>query len=119
MADPQPISQENERISRGLTLSVMLWIIVFGLLLSGVARLLLGVRSQRLPQAQTTKAPQPIAAEVSEIHGKTFRAQAEGQERKAEQHRLLQSYGWVDRERGIVRVPIDVAIDLELEEQAR
>jgi hypothetical protein len=27
----------------------------------------------------------------------------------------LSSYGWVDEERGIVRVPIDVAIDLYLE----
>jgi hypothetical protein len=27
----------------------------------------------------------------------------------------LTSYGWVDEERGIVRVPIDVAIDLYLE----
>ena len=31
---------------------------------------------------------------------------------RAEEDRLLSSYGWVDAPRGVVRIPIDVAIDL-------
>jgi hypothetical protein len=33
-------------------------------------------------------------------------------EMRAAEDKLLHSYGWIDRERGIVRVPIDRAIDL-------
>jgi hypothetical protein len=114
----QPVNQENEQVNRRLTLGVMLWVIVFGVLLSGAARLLLSVRSDRLEHARAASAPQPIAAEVSAVHNRPFRAQAEGQERKAAQRHRLQSYGWVDREHGLVRIPIDVAIDLEVEEHA-
>lgn len=35
---------------------------------------------------------------------------------RAEQEVVLQSYGWVDREAGIVRVPINVAMKLVLED---
>ena len=31
---------------------------------------------------------------------------------RAEEDQILGSYGWIDRERGIVRVPIDRAITL-------
>ncbi len=36
-------------------------------------------------------------------------------EYRAEQHRKLTTYGWVDREKGIVRIPIDRAKALLLE----
>lgn len=35
----------------------------------------------------------------------------------AEKQRQLSTYGWVDRQRGVVRLPIDRAIDLTLEGQ--
>ncbi len=35
---------------------------------------------------------------------------------RAEHERVLRSYGWVDREAGVVRVPIEVAMKLVLEE---
>jgi hypothetical protein len=35
---------------------------------------------------------------------------------RAEHEAALRSYGWVDREAGVVRVPIDVAMKLVLEE---
>jgi hypothetical protein len=36
---------------------------------------------------------------------------------KARQRRALHQFSWVDRERGLVRIPIERAIDLELAEQ--
>lgn len=35
---------------------------------------------------------------------------------RAQQEADLQSYGWIDRDKGIVRVPIDVAMDLVVRE---
>ena len=40
---------------------------------------------------------------------------AEYQQFQAEQDRLLKTYGWVDRQQGVVRIPIDRAIDLYLQ----
>ena len=37
---------------------------------------------------------------------------------RAEETELLSTYGWIDRERGIVRVPIDRAMELLLERGA-
>lgn len=39
-----------------------------------------------------------------------------GQLLDAQKHKALSTYGWVDRARGIVRVPIDQAMDLVVEE---
>ena len=36
-------------------------------------------------------------------------------ELRAREEQTLDSYGWVDREKGIVRIPIDRAIDLTIE----
>jgi hypothetical protein len=37
---------------------------------------------------------------------------ADYREHRAHEDRVLNSYGWVDRERGVVRIPIDRAIEL-------
>jgi hypothetical protein len=37
-------------------------------------------------------------------------------ELKQRQRVLLQSYGWVDRQRGVVHIPVKRAIDLVLEQ---
>jgi hypothetical protein len=40
---------------------------------------------------------------------------SEMQQIREQQQRTLSSYGWIDRERGLVRIPIDVAKRLTLE----
>ena len=40
-----------------------------------------------------------------------------GDEARARQRALLDEYGWVDRDAGIARIPIDRAMDLVLEER--
>jgi hypothetical protein len=41
--------------------------------------------------------------------------QAELQQLRAEEDRLLSTYGWVDKQKGIVRIPIDRAMELQLQ----
>jgi hypothetical protein len=43
---------------------------------------------------------------------------ADWQRLDAETQRNLETYGWVDRERGVVRIPIDRAMDLLVKEAA-
>jgi hypothetical protein len=37
------------------------------------------------------------------------------EEMRAQENAILQSYGWVDRERGVIRIPIEKAMQLTIE----
>ncbi len=43
-----------------------------------------------------------------------FEASVRAQQKREAQRRRLESYGWVDRARGLVHIPIDRAMDLAL-----
>jgi hypothetical protein len=59
----------------------------------------------------------PLPPEVSAMETGLFDLEAQGLEmnQRATQH--LDSYGWVQEEAGLVRVPIDVAIELVLKRE--
>lgn len=113
MSHLQPASQEADQIRAGLPLGITAWVLLFGVLLCVVAGLVLLARSHTLERAASvTTAPRP-EPEVHNIRSELFRVQGAGDRLKADQRQALQHYGWVDRQRGIVRIPIDVAMDLE------
>lgn len=58
--------------------------------------------------------PPRSPAEVNAMETAPFSNEAQGIEMHGHAARLLTTYGWVDRDRGIVHVPIDVAFDLLL-----
>lgn len=115
----QPASQENEHIGVGLTLSVTIWVVVFGSILSIVAGLVLAARSRSLGHAPAASAPARPDAEVSNVRAELFSYPGAAERLKADQLHALQGFGWVDRDRGVVRIPIDVAMDLESKEPKR
>ena len=59
------------------------------------------------------RAPPP-APDVSHMERSLFAAESQGFADHARDDVHLSSYGWIDRERGIVHVPIDVAIEIYL-----
>jgi len=54
--------------------------------------------------------------ERSSVHEELFSELGRGQVQARAAAQSLARFGWVDRERGLVRVPIDVAMDLVVEE---
>lgn len=57
---------------------------------------------------------------VSEVHEDLFSdAPGFGQLLNAQKQRALSTYGWVDKERRIIHVPIDQAMDIVVEESRR
>lgn len=58
--------------------------------------------------------PAPLAeiAQRSDIEQQVFDLEARGLQQKHMQRRELESYGWVDPSRGLVRIPIDRAMPL-------
>lgn len=118
MAELQPLSQEAERVGPGLTLSITGWVILFGVLLCVVAALVLVARDQSLTHAESVGTPVRPEAEASHVRSELFRSSSvSGEQLKAAQRQKLEHFGWVDQAHGVVRIPIDVAMDLEIEAQ--
>jgi hypothetical protein len=67
-----------------------------------------------LPLIQLRPTPPLPRLQPNPIDGNT--PQEDIDELRAREDEALNSYGWVDREAGTVRIPIDKAIDLVLEE---
>lgn len=108
-----PASQEVEGVGSGRTLGVTLSVLIFGALLSLGAAWLLALRAGHLEHAASVKeAPRP-EREVSNIRSDLFRGPLAGERLKAAQRDKLEHFGWADPEHKLVRIPIDVAMDLE------
>lgn len=109
--------QESERIDRRWVFIVGGFLLPFLVVLAAAAAGMFALASRKGAAAQGVfERPDP-AAEVSNVSSELFRRPAAGELLKQRQQKQLQRYGWVDRPRGVVRVPIDVAMDLVAKEQ--
>lgn len=61
------------------------------------------------PMAETSQQQVPPEPRVEE------HPQVELHELRAKEDRILSTYGWVDKPKGIVRIPLDRALDLQLQ----
>lgn len=112
---PADRSHETRDIDVGLMAKLLvLGVVVTAVVLAAVFWLFRSVRDR---QAATDPVVSPYAANPAPFVGPKLQASppTDLQEIRAHEERILGSYGWVDRERGIVRIPIDRAMDLLLE----
>jgi hypothetical protein len=113
------ITHETERIARAPIVWTSMWVLVFAVVLGVVALILFHVRSNTIEGDVSAGEPRP-GQSASSIRTNLFQYQpGDGTADKARQRRDLERFGWVDREHGIVRIPIDTAIELELAESPR
>jgi hypothetical protein len=103
--------QEEERIDRGWLIIAAAIVLPFLAVLAVLAQGLFA-RASRERSAQGVPDRPDLAAEISNVHAELFERPLAGERLQQQQRKTLDRYGWVDRERGIVRVPIDVAIEL-------
>jgi hypothetical protein len=99
---PEPVASprlETERVSFGAWLGVVLLFIVFGLIVA----VLIGIS----PRGNDYEAKR---AKVREEKLKTIRDEAA---------KDLNSYAWVDKSKGVARIPIDRAMQLTMAELAQ
>lgn len=85
------------RITVGVVGTLLGVLVIFGMLYLMISR---GLGAPNVPVREDAPAPKGALEEVH-AHGET----------------LLTTYGWVDREQGVVRIPIDRAIEKLLEER--
>jgi len=103
--------QEEELIDRGWVVISGAILLPFVVVLGVAAKVLLGATS-RADVAQYVAAKPEPADRVSDVHAELFRRPLAGELLKQQQQKVLGRYGWVDRTHGVVRVPIDVAMEL-------
>ncbi len=102
--------QAEERLPRRQSL------VLFGFTVGVVvASLLVSYAVLRLFSSDRPAArPTPVAREVSGIDQTLIARDRAGVRSRAEQRRVLEAYGWVDQQAGVVRIPITRAFELLL-----
>ena len=104
--DVRAIGKFGVGLTLGVLLSAFLMWIVFDWLTSRQARL--SSRPEQMELSNPQKVPPEPRLEVDGVTAlKTFRADEDA---------LANSYGWVDPEKGIVRIPVNRALDLVAKE---
>lgn len=58
-----------------------------------------------------------ITGDIDIMRTRPFAAEAQGLDRRAREQAWLEGYGWTDQAHGIIRVPIEVGMDLYLDQQ--
>jgi len=107
------VRAEEDRISSGRIVAVgIASLLLFFLASLAATRMMERDRAALLPDG-----PPPPPSEVGQrkigiVEQQPFAQTRTGPEWKAEQRRRLDGYGWVDRKEGLVRIPVDRAMDL-------
>jgi hypothetical protein len=115
----EEIFQEPDRVPRGLLLRVAGGTVAVGLSLCVIAYLLLRAREATLRPALLSATRLPAPHRVAGVRQEVFTITAPEPTPLEEQSRELERYGWVDRTRGLVRVPIEVGMELLLREGSK
>ncbi|MFE8603884.1 hypothetical protein [Archangium violaceum] len=76
-------------------------------------------REKNLSPAGPTQPRQLGKAEINIVNTGLFELDTRAEDEKAEQRKRLHGYGWVDRDAGVVHIPIERAIERVVGEQRR
>jgi hypothetical protein len=104
--------QEPDRVQGKIVVLTFAGTVVIASIAVAAEAILLA-RARPPPELRAAE-PRHVAS-VGSIQQRPFERPAVGLELKAEQKRRLESYGWVDRNRGVVHLPIERAMDWSLE----
>jgi hypothetical protein len=88
------------------------------LMVAAVALIIYGILQYLEAHPATTARPNPMAAEDSQIPPAPRLEEhpaIEIQQLRAQEDLTLSTYGWMDKKTGIVRIPIERAMELQLE----
>lgn len=115
-AERPEMPQEEDVVPGKLVLALVLAALVLAAGLVAWSSLTLWVREGHLrPSRVFPEARLGAPYTVAGVRQHTFDSYNESAERNRLQQRQLESFGWVDREHGLVHIPVERAIDLLLE----
>lgn len=111
-----PPAPQHDRLPGKLILGVGIsWLVL-------VVLVVLGVRWWEGRSEPSEKAARPERmgeAEISDVNQRPFTLEDEAPSLRARQGARLESYGWVDRNAGVIHVPIERAMEQVLAREGR
>jgi hypothetical protein len=116
----QEVRVSEEAVSRGLVLRAVFGALALAAVLSLFAGLLLAAREGRLrPSHRFPEGQLGAPRDVAGLESSLFEAAPPGTSAIEVARARLHGYGWVDRRRRIVHIPIERAIELVLGQGGR
>ncbi len=112
---PQEEDLVPNRVIGTVGAGVVAAIVAGSLIAYGIA----ACRTTDIRAGATTRTATPKTFDVNAMERSLFTAEAQGLDATREADAVLTSYGWVDRDHQIVRVPIDVATEIYLARRAQ
>jgi hypothetical protein len=117
---PPPEAQADESIASGKVLFVgIVALVVFAGATVWSTRIWRETRTRLEPNGPVAPGAEIGKAEIGIVDQAPFETIRTAERTHAEQQRHLQGYGWIDREKGVIHVPIDKAIDRLVAEKGK
>jgi hypothetical protein len=110
-----PPPQRDDLPARKVLLGLAALLTLFSLTVAATLPLERRGAPQRVREVQLP--PDFGRPEVGLVDQEPFSMDRRARERRERQQRVLSTYGWVDREAGVIHVPVDRAVELLLQQQ--
>jgi hypothetical protein len=108
----QPVLQEPEGLSTGraVATAIVFGVVFFFAVLWSV-RMFKTEERALAPQGTITVPGEIGKPEIGIVNQRLFELQLEAEEKRNQQRKQLNGYGWTDREKQIIHIPIDRAME--------
>jgi len=117
---PPPEAQAEEAIASGKVLLVgIIALIIFGGATFWSRSIWRETRNRLEPNGPIAPGAEIGKAEIGIVDQPPFETVRTAERTRAQQTKQLQSYGWIDRDKGLIHVPIDKAIDQFVAEKGK
>jgi hypothetical protein len=113
------VSRQSDELPTGLILRTLLVTTMIAVSLCFATHLILRARMQQLrPSYRFPERQLPAPHDVANVRQELFRLARPRPTLQEEQRAGLAAFGWVDRERGVVRIPIETAMEIVARQSA-
>ncbi len=111
------VAQEDDAVAARKVSAVMVTGVVVTVLAVAIAGWILAATRAGLPWHEAATAP-VAPRQIARIHQTPIERTRHGLDLRERQRRSLEEYRWLDRERGIVQIPIERAMQIVVDEAA-
>ncbi len=94
-------------------------IVIFALSIVWSTALLRGAEKEMHPAGPPPIPPGVNQYEVGIVNQRMFSLDQRAAQKRLQQMTRLNTYGWLDRQAGVVHIPVDVAMDMLVQEQKK
>jgi hypothetical protein len=94
-------------------------VVIFAVSIFWSTSLLRGAEKEMQPAGPAPLPPGVNQYEVGIVNQRMFSLDQRAAQKRLQQMNRLNTYGWLDRQAGVVHIPVDVAMDMLVQEQKK